>query len=515
MALLRSFAVVGANTLGSRVLGFVRDILIAQALGAGPIADAWVVAFRFPNLFRRLFAEGAFNVAFVPLFVRALEEDGRERARRFAEETLSVLVIGLLLLTALAEIAMPAVIRVIAPGFPRNGEAFALAVTFTQLTFPYLLFMSVVALFGAMLNALGRFALAAAAPMLLNAVLIAAVAFGTRYVPSAGHALAWGVAAAGLVQALALLWGVTRAGFAPRLRVPRMSPQIRRLFVLGVPGVVAGGITQINLLIGTMIATGAAGAPAILYYADRVYQLPLGLIGIAIGVVLLPELARRLRGGDTAGASESLNRALEFSLLLTLPAAAALIVLPHPIANVLFERGAFGPEETRRTAGALMAFGAGLPAFVAIKVLQPGFFAREDTVTPLVFAAISIAANIALSLILFYGAGLGALGIALSTSVAGWLKAILLAVRLRARDPVLFDARLAARGARILLATLVMASALAALQAALWPGDAAGAAARIVALGLLVAGGALVYAAAGLSLGAAQLADLRRALLKA
>ncbi len=391
MALVRSFLVVGANVLGSRVLGFVRDVLIASSLGAGGLADAWVVAFRIPNLFRRIFAEGAFNSAFIPLFAGRLEMEGEASAKRFAEESFSALLAALVVVTLVAEIAMPWLMHVIAPGFAAEPAKFRHAVLFTRIALPYLVFISLIALMSGMLNSLHRFALAAAVPMLLNVVLIGALLFLTPLVPSAGHALVAGVALAGLVQFLVTVYGVSRIGMMPRLVRPRLTPGVRRLIQLGVPGVVAGGITQVNILIGTMISTYEPGAASVLYYADRIYQLPLGVVGVAIGIVLLPELARRLRSGDSAGAQDGQNRALEFALLLTLPAAVALIVIPGPITNVLFERGAFTPEDATRTARALMAFGFGLPAFVLVKVFSPGYFAQEDTVTPLRYAGTSIA----------------------------------------------------------------------------------------------------------------------------
>ncbi|HDL16512.1 MAG TPA: murein biosynthesis integral membrane protein MurJ, partial [Rhizobiales bacterium] len=387
MKLYRSFATVGAMTMVSRVLGFVRDIFIASVLGTGMVADAFFVAFRFPNLFRRLFAEGAFNSAFVPLFSKKVEGDGARAARQFANEALSGLVAVLLLVTAIAEISMPWLMYAIAPGFTGNPEKFDLAVLLTRIAFPYLLFVSVVALFSGMLNALHRFAVAAFAPVLLNVVLISVMAgvswAGFGNTPEAGEALAWGVALGGVAQLLVLVFWARRAGIGLRLQRPRMTPGVRRLVTLGIPGVIAGGITQVNLLIGTIIASMQDSAVSWLYYADRIYQLPLGLVGIAIGVVLLPDLSRKLRASDGDGALHSQNRSLELSLLLTLPAAVALMVMPYPIIQVLFERGAFSEADTVATATALAAFAAGLPAFVLVKVFSPGFFAREDTRTPM------------------------------------------------------------------------------------------------------------------------------------
>jgi len=510
MALVRSFLVVGANVLGSRVLGFLRDVLIAASLGAGELADAWVIAFRIPNLFRRVFAEGAFNAAFIPLFAGRLEAEGEAQAKRFAEESFSALLAVLVIVVLLAELAMPWLMHVIAPGFARDPSKFRHAVLFTRIALPYLVFISLVALLSGMLNSLHRYALAAAAPMILNVVLIGALLFLTPHVPGTAHALVGGVALAGLLQFLIVAYGVTKLGMMPRLVWPRLTPGVRRLVQLGLPGVVAGGITQVNILIGTMISTYEPGAASVLYYADRVYQLPLGVVGIAIGIVLLPELARRLRSGDEQGMQDGQNRALEFALLMTLPAAAALIVIPGPITNVLFERGAFTAVDSARTAHALVAFGFGLPAFVLVKVLSPGFFAQEDTMTPLRYAGASILLNIALSLLLFFPARLGYLGIAIATTLASTMNAALLGFTLRRRKRLRLDQRLLARLPRIVLASLAMGLCLM-LATALWPYGAP-LTTRALALAGLVALGIVVYALSCLLTGAARWRDLRRAL---
>jgi putative peptidoglycan lipid II flippase len=462
MSLLRSAATVGGFTLISRILGFVRDVLLAALLGAGPVAEAFVVAFRLPNLFRRFFGEGAFNSAFVPLFAKRLEGEGPAAARRFAEEALAWLLMALLLFTAAAEILMPLLVWLLAPGFYADPQKFDLAVLLTRIAFPYLLCMSLVALLSGVLNSLHRFAAAAAAPILLNVILIAtlglAAAMGWADSPATGIALAAGVALAGLLQLLMLWIAAARAGFALRIRRPRPGPAMKRLLLLGIPGVIAGGITQLNLVISTIIASWQEGAPAWLYYADRVYQLPLGLIGVAIGIVLLPDISRRLRAGDEAGVHEAQNRALEFALLFTVPSAIALMAVPRPIIQVLFERGAFTPDDTQATALALAAFAAGLPAYVMIKVFSPGFFAREDTRTPMIFAAISVAVNIAGALVLF--PWLRHVGIALATAAAAWVNAWLLARGLQRRGAWKSDARLRRNLWGILLAALIMGGVL-------------------------------------------------------
>jgi len=447
MSLMRSAALVGGMTIISRILGFVRDVMIAGVLGTGLVADAFFVAFRFPNLFRRLFAEGAFNSAFIPLFAKRLEGEGGEEAHRFGQEVLSVLTFTLIVFTVIAEISMPLLMHVLAPGFVDNPEKFDLAVVLTRIAFPYLLFMSLVAFLSGVLNSLGRFAAAAAAPILLNIVLISVLLFSVfvskqdqKY---AGYLLTWGVALAGCLQWAMLVIATRRAGMVFKLKWPRMTPGVKRLITLGIPGVIAGGITQINILIGTIIATMQESAVSFLYYADRIYQLPLGVIGIAIGVVLLPEISRQLRNGKEDAADQSQNRALEISMALTLPAAVALVVIPEPILMVLFERGAFGHEATVATAYALMAFAVGLPAFVLNKIFSPGFFAREDTRTPMHYAGVAVAINITVSLALF--PYFQHVGIAIATSLAGWINTGLLGITLHRRKQFKADQRLKSR----------------------------------------------------------------------
>ena len=308
MAILRHIATVGGYTGVSRVLGFVRDILIASVVGAGPVADAFFVAFKLPNLFRRLFAEGAFNAAFVPLFARRLEQDGEAAAKVFAEQALALLLTTLLALSAAAMAGMPWVIHALAPGFAADAEKFDLTVQLSRITFPYLLFMSLVALLSGVLNALYRFAAAAAAPILLNVFFISTLVVVVPLTGQPGHVLAWTVAAAGATQFLLLYVAASRAGMRLRLPRPRLTAGMRRLLKLMVPGVLSAGALQINLLVGTIIASYQAGAVTYLYFADRVYQLPLGLIGIGFGIVLLPHLSRALRTGVLDAARNTLNR---------------------------------------------------------------------------------------------------------------------------------------------------------------------------------------------------------------
>jgi putative peptidoglycan lipid II flippase len=515
MTLFRSLATVGGYTGISRILGFLRDILIAAAVGTGPVADAFFVAFRLPNLFRRLFAEGAFNAAFVPLFARRLEEGGEAAARAFAEHSLAVLLSTVLMLTALAMAFMPWLMYVLAPGFAAEPEKFELAVQFSRITFPYLLFMALVALFGGVLNSLYKFAAAAAAPILLNIVFIGALLLILPVTGQPGHVLAWSVAAAGIGQFLLLAIAAQRAGMALSLPRPRLTPGVKRLLKLMVPGIASAGAMQINLTVGTIIASLQAGAVSYLYYADRVYQLPLGLIGVAFGIVLLPELSRKLRAGADGAAMYSLNRGLELSLLLTLPAALALAVIPWPIVIVLFERGAFDRAASDATAWALAAYAFGLPAFVLTKILQPAFYAREDTVTPLKMAVAGVVANIVLSLLFFWllrGQGFGHVGLAMATSLAAWLTVLLLGVSLRVRGFLSFDARLRTRLPRIVLVSLAMGAVLWGLQLLLGAWFDQAIPVRVAGLVLLIGAGVGVYAGLAFAFGAVNRAELAQML---
>lgn len=501
---------VGAATMLSRVLGFVRDILMAAIVGAGPVADAFFVAFKLPNLFRRLFAEGAFNAAFIPLFSGRLETAGEARARLFAERVLSVLLLTLVILTVVAQLGMPWVMRALAPGFADDPDKFADAVLFARIMFPYLLFVSLVALYGGILNSLYKFAAPAFAPVLLNIFFIAALTLIIPHSGAPGWILSLAVALAGVAQFLMVAYAAYRGGIRLRLPRPRLSEDVKRLLVLAVPGAIAGGIAQLNLFIGNIIASLQDSAISYLYYADRLYQLPLGVVGTAIGIVLLPDLSRRLRAGDGAGAHDSQNRAIEFAMLLCLPATVALLIIPHTIVDVLFTRGAFSPEDANATAQAVAAFAIGLPAYIAIKLLTPAYFAREDTFTPLKFASAGVALNIVLSIGLFFL--IGFVGIAFATSAAAWLNAALLAHRLRRGGEIRLDTRNKTRLPRIASAALCLGAALWAGEwlLAAWLGNGMEAI-RIAALTLLVSGGGAIYFACAILSGGLTLADLRKA----
>ncbi len=426
MALLRSIATVGSLTMVSRLFGFARDILIAATLGAGGLADVFFVAFKFPNLFRRLFAEGAFNMAFVPIFAGILEDRGEAAARKFADQALAVLLWSLLVFVVVMEISMPWAMAAFAPGFRENPDKFALAIELTRITFPYLLFISLVSLLAGVLNSLGRFAAAAATPILLNICLIGALLGLSSLTATPAHALAWGVFGAGIVQFVWLYAQCRRNRMALRLPRPRLTDDVRLLLVRALPVALGAGIYQINLLIDTIIASLLPeGSISYLFFADRVNQLPLGVVGVAVGTALLPLLSRQIKAGDAAAAARSQNRAVEFTMLMTLPAATALMILAGPIIAVLFERGQFTSGQTAATAAALAIYALGLPAYVLVKALAPGFFARGDTATPVKISIAALIVNLALNLILM-GPFLH-LGIAAATVVSSWLNAATMA----------------------------------------------------------------------------------------
>jgi putative peptidoglycan lipid II flippase len=508
MALLRSVATVGSYTLMSRVFGFIRDILTAAILGAGPVADAFFVAQRLPNLFRSLFAEGAFSAAFVPLASGTLAEGGKPALRDFAEEAFSVLSAVLLVFVATGEIFMPAVMRVIAPGFEAHPDKFALVVDLTRITFPYLLFISLTALQGGLLNTVNRFAAAAATPVLLNLFLIAALLLMHHFGWHDGRALAWALSAAGVAQFLWLMGSCAREGLALRLRLPRLTPRVRETLRIMAPGVLGAGVTQLNLLISTALAsTLPGGSVSYLYYADRLNQLPLGVVGIAVGTAILPPLSRQVRLGDAAGAVETQNRGIELALLLTLPAAAALVVLAEPILAVLFQRGAFGPAETAATAGALAAYAVGLPAFVLVKVLAPGFFAHRNTKTPVKVAITALILNLVATLLLMRW--LEHVGVAIALSVSGWVQALALLILLARHGHFRLDGRAKDKIPRIAAATAAMVAVLWVLRAVLAPALAGATFWRLAALAALIAAGFVAFAAAALMLGVTDWRELR------
>jgi putative peptidoglycan lipid II flippase len=537
--MFRSMFTVGGFTLMSRVLGFLRDILIARFLGTTVQSDAFFAAFRLPNMFRRIFGEGAFNSAFVPLFGRALEEQGKKEAELFASRAFTWLALILGIGTLIAIPLMRWIMAVFVFGFltpegwefswqwlgemiryPHGSEKFEITVAYGRVVFSYLMCMALAAHLSGVLNTLRVFAMPAFAPVLLNLIFLTGLTIGIPVLGyegdlvACGNLLAWCVFIAGFVQ-LAVLYVTCRMkGLRIQLMRPVRSPRVRRLFVLMIPGIVAASIQQVNLFIGTLIASMQDMAVSYLYYSDRIYQLPLGMIGIAFGVVLLPEITRRLRSGNEEGAQASLRRGIELSMLLTLPAAIAMLAIPGPLISVLFERGdGFTSTSTTAVAMALAGFSLGLPGYVLIKVLQPGYFAREDTKSPMVMAGITVAVNIVASLALF--PKFGHVGIAIATSISAWVNVLLLWRGLRGFLKVGSEAW--SRLARTLFASVLMGLAVWALSRSDFIADMLatdGELMRASALAILIAVGGVTYIALALGLKATSLSDLKSSFKK-
>jgi putative peptidoglycan lipid II flippase len=505
--LVKGFVTVGFWTLLSRIMGFARDILMANYLGSGPVAEAFLVAQSLPNMFRRFFAEGAFNMAFVPMYSKKLE--GGEDADTFASDAFWGMTGILIVFTLVGLAAMPWLVLAMASGF-LGDERYDIAVILGNIAFPYILFISLTALLSGILNAVGRFFATSAVPILLNAGLVAGMVLAHRLGWDMGRTLAWSVTISGVAQLLFTWIAVRRLGIRLPFRWPHMTPDLRRLAIIAAPAILAGGVVQINLIVGRQVASFTEGAVAWLSYADRLYQLPLGVVGIAIGVVLLPDLSRRLRAGDGIGGRASFNRGTEFALLLTVPAAVALMVIAGPLIAVLFQRGAFGPQDAANTAMALAAYGAGLPAFVLHKVLQPLYYAREDTRRPFYYAVISMVVNAGLAVGLM--PIIGFLAAAIATSASAWVMVAQLWLGSRKMgDAAQFDDRFLRRLPRIILASLVMGAVLwggtIVLETALTtPGL------RSLALLALIMAGIVTYFATAAAIGAMSMVELKSAL---
>ena len=496
--MLKGFLTVGGWTMLSRVLGLVRDQLLAAMMGAGPVQDAYQVAFRLPNLFRRLFGEGAFNAAFVPLFSGVLAKEGAEVARGFAREALGVLLFWLFCLTVAGELFMPAVIRMIAPGF---GSNYALAVSLGRITFPYVLLICAAALVSGVLNGLERFGVAAAAYVLFNVVGIAAILFLTPHVHSVAHAAAWGITASGVVQLGVLMVAAARAGMPLGLPRPRLTPRMRLLMRRMLPGLVGSGITQLNLGVDTIIGTLLpAGSVSLMYFADRVNQLPLGVLGAAAGTTMLPVLTRQVQTGADDEARRTQNSAIEYALILTIPAALALMVLAVPILATLFGYGEFTPRDVRLSSQSLVAYAFGLPFFVLIKVLAPGFYARGDMSTPVRIGMATLGINLCLNLVLMRP--LQHVGPPLATSLASLANAALLAAMLLRRGLLRPDRAMLSRLLRMGLAAVAMAALLGLLAHGPFAGlERRHGLVRVLSLGVLVGAGIACYALALQALG--------------
>ena len=455
--LIRSSAIFAALTLVSRFLGLARDLVITAKLGAAMAGDAYYTAQTFPNLFRRMFAEGAFAAAFVPEYARRLVDD-KEAADRYAADALATVAAVTVALTVVCQLAMPWIMRVYSYGFLADPVKFKLAVILTQITMPYLPCVVIASLFAGVLQARGRFVIYGLYPTVLNVVMLLAVL--PQHDPTeAAYAASWAVIVAGISQAALCWWGAHRVGARIHVRYLKLTPEMRTLARRMAPGVLASSATQINLFISAMLASQVPGMRVWLNVAERFYQLPLSLVGVAIGVALLPRLSTSLQARDHADAQGAMDQSVVFGLALSLPAAAALMAMPGYLVDGLFARGNFTSRDAMSAGMLLFHYGWGVPAFVLIKILQPAFFARGDTRTPMTYSMISVGVNIVLGVALFFS--LGFQGIALATAAASWITVIQMVVRLRAKGLWTPSARAVGKMVRVTLASLGMGAAIA------------------------------------------------------
>lgn len=510
MSLLRNISTIAGFTVISRIFGFVRDMLLARVLGAGAAADAFQLAFILPNTFRRLFAEGAFSVAFVPMYSRKLaEEGGEESAARFADDILSVFIWILLAFSALAMIVMPGIVYALASEYRNVEGKFELAVFLSRVTFPYLFFISLVAMLSGLLNARSRFAPGAIAPILFNLTLIGGIILGHYLRGDSGddravvYALSAAVSLSGLVQFIYLRHAVRRAGLRLRVKRPRLTPEVKRLGIVILPATFGAGIYQISQFVDTFFATSLPqGSLTLLKMADRLNQMPLGIVGIALGTAILPMLSRHIQAGEGKQAQALQENAFEMATLLTFPAAAALAVCAPAFVTAFFVGGKFTPADGAIMANIVMALVAGLPAYVIVKILNPGFFARSDTRTPVYTALAALIFNILLNIYVVMIAGYGIVGLAAATAASATLNCILLYINLHRRGWFHFTPRLGMKLLRQLAAVAIMTAALFWVMPVAAPYYSGSAMEKAVSLAVIVAGGGLIYAIAGWLTGA-------------
>ena len=509
-SLIRSSMIVSSLTLVSRMLGFLRDLAISYTMGAsvGFAADAYNTALAFPNLFRRIFAEGAFAAAFVPAYSKALAKDGEEVADVLAGDAMAVLAAATIAITIVAQLTMPWLMYLINPGYAHDPAKFKLTVLLTQIAMPYLPCMAIYAHLSGVLNARGRFVVYALAPSLLNLGMLIAV-LPQHTARGAAVAASWGVLGAGLAQVGLLTWGVRKSGAAVHWNLPRLTPDVKALIAKAIPGAAAASATQINIFISGILVSQVNGARSWLAVADRLYQLPLGLVGVAMGVALLPRLSQAVQAKDHAGGQAAMDEAVGFSLALTLPAAAALTAMPFFLIDGLFTRGEFKVFDAHNTAHALFWYGIGTPAFVLQQLFSRAFFARGDTKTPMKFAMISVVVNILLGLTLFHFIGFP--GIAAATATAAWLNVIMMAMLLQTQDHYTPSWEAIVRLRKLIAASLIMGAVMA---TASWlrPHYEHLLLRKEIAVGVTVIVGAGIYLALLFALKAVTPADIKAAL---
>jgi putative peptidoglycan lipid II flippase len=456
MKLIKPFLTISGFTFLSKILGFLRDILIAAFVGAGVIADVFFVAFKLPNFFRRLFAEGAFSAAFIPIFSSILKTKGKSKALQFGSEVLSLLFFILFLVIIIFEFLMPLIVYFLAPGFAQDPAKLNLLIELCRITFPYLFFISLVSLYTGILNSFNKFAIGAAAPILLNLTFIIFILCFEEFFKTKGHMLSWAVFFAGLFQLIFLIFGIFKNDLQIFFVKPKYSKYIRKLFKLIIPGAIGAGVIQINLLIDVILASFLdTGSISYLYYAERINQLPIALIGVALGTALLPTLSKQISLNKRREALYTQNRSIEFCLLLAIPASLAIFIIAEPIIGSFFERGEFSENDKILSAKALQSFAIGVPAYVLVKILMPIFFARQNTVTPVKIAIFCVIINFLLNIILmqFYQH----VGIAIATAISSWLNCILLFYVLIKSNEISFDGTLKKNLKKILIINIIFA----------------------------------------------------------
>ncbi len=509
MKLGKAVGTIGGLTMVSRILGFGREIVMARVLGANMYADAFLVAFRLPNTFRRFFGEGAFSAGFVPLFSQRYHgEGGIEEAKKFSEEVLAVFLPALFAFTLVGQLLMPALVWLLASGYAGDADKFALTTDLSRITFPYLMLISLVSLFSGVLNSMHRFAAAAFAPALLNMAMLVALLLFREGGAVTATALAWAVAAGGVVQLALTWWAARQAGISLKLRRPRMTPGVRQFFRVVIPATFAAGVYQVSILIDTQFVSYLPeGSMAHLNYADRLNQLPLGIIGTALGTAILPTISKFVDQGDPQAANKVQNQALDLAMLLTLPAAIAFAAAGVPLVTALFQGGEFTTQDAIVTGNTLAIIALGLPAYVLVKVLTPGFFAREDTKTPLKIAMVVLAANVVLNFALVPFFGL--YGLALALMLTSWLNCAMLYATLRRRGHFHIEPAVGARVVRQLTAAAAMGATILLLDRAIghWLGGST--LQRLIGLGALIGSSGVVYFGVGWLIGAVDKDDVR------
>lgn len=499
MKILRSVGTVSGLTLASRVLGFLRDKLVATLLGAGATTDGLIIALKIPGVFRRLFAEGALSAAFVPIFSGLETQQGREKAREFAEEIFSLLFIAMLGFVIIFEVFLPFILPWMAPGLAEAPERFPYALQFSRITFPFILFICVCALYSSVLNSFERFAAAASSPMVGNAFILVCVMLFHPYVENTGMLFAWAVLGCSIVQMIWVVVPVERTPFRLRLRWPRLTHNVKKMLSLMGPVALGSGVHQFNVLVGVFMGSFLpAGGISCLYYAERLIQLPTSTIGTALATVMLPLLSRQIRAAGLHESNKTQNQALEFALIFALPTTAVLAVLAYPLIVVLFAGGAFGLEQAARTAQVLVFFACGLPAYILAKLFNTIFYAYEDTRTPLVYAMACVLLDVLLAatLLKFFQH----VGIALATAVSSWAYVLALGMKLHRMGRFVIMPSLRAHVVRLVIATAASALIMGFLKSSLWADVALKSTQIGLLLGMLGAG-IVVYFGLGYGLG--------------